>query len=144
MQIITGPGGVVLGYGKGLAAGEGEHVHDAPPDFDTSWVGRKSISMIGEELVVEDVPRPPQPPVVNETRSMHAAWIKAALADMGKLAAVDAAVKAAGPVQVALWTNVTSISIADASVNVIAAALNIDLEVLFDRAEALRLAHSQP
>lgn len=70
--------------------------------------------------------------------SIHVAWLRAALAEAGKLAAVDAAVSSQGDVKKALWDFATSISKADADVVAIAAALKLDLDALFNRAEEIR------
>lgn len=78
-------------------------------------------------------PVPPSPP--DET---HAAWLRAALAEAGKLDAVDAAVEAAGPVKLALWQYATTIRRDDPDVMAIAGALKIDLAALFLRADAIR------
>jgi hypothetical protein len=71
-------------------------------------------------------------------RAVHAAWIKAALADIGKLSAVNAAVAAAGPVKAALWDSVTTVREDHSDIVAIAAALRIDLPALFTRAEQIR------
>lgn len=81
----------------------------------------------------------PPPPVSTE---LHAAWIRAALADFGKADAVNAAVAAAGPVKQALWDFATTISRNDPDVIAIASACNIDLEALFRRADELRAARA--
>lgn len=78
---------------------------------------------------------PPQPTPPDDT---HAAWLRAALAEAGKLDAVDAAVEAAGPVKVALWQYATTIRRDDSDVTAVAAALKIDLAALFLRAEEIR------
>lgn len=80
------------------------------------------------------------PPASIEPRSSHVAWIEAALAEIGKLEAVNAAVAAAGPVKLALWRRATTIKISDPDIAAIAAAIKIDLTALFDRADALRRA----
>jgi hypothetical protein len=73
-------------------------------------------------------------------RSIHKAYLRAALADpaVNKLAEVDAAVQAAGPVKWELWANATTISQDDPNVNAIASALGIDLDAVFTAARALR------
>lgn len=81
----------------------------------------------------------PPPPVM----AVHVAWLSAALAEAGKLAAVEAAVDAAGPVARALWSRATTIRIDDADVVAIAGALKLDLRALFDRAEDLRGARAR-
>ncbi len=73
-------------------------------------------------------------------RSIHKAWLRAALASIEKLAAVDAAVQAAGAVQWELWANATTISQDDPDVNAIATALGIDLDAVFTAARAIRAA----
>lgn len=70
--------------------------------------------------------------------TVHIAWLKAALAEAGKLEAVNAAVAKAGPVQAALWEYATTINASDKDVVAIAAAMKLDLPALFRRADALR------
>jgi hypothetical protein len=76
---------------------------------------------------------PPAPP-----REIHVAWFKAALADMGKLDAVDAAVATLPAAKQVMWEYATSINEADADVIAIAGALKINLAAVFDKAEAIR------
>jgi hypothetical protein len=73
-------------------------------------------------------------------RSIHKAWLRAALAEAGKLEAVDAAVQAAGPVKWELWSNATTISQDDPDVTAIASALGIDLAAVFTAARSIRTA----
>jgi hypothetical protein len=79
------------------------------------------------------------PPQANG-RSIHKAWLRAALASIERLAEVDAAVQAAGPVHWELWANATTISRDDADVVAIAAALSIDLDAVFAAARAIQAA----
>jgi hypothetical protein len=76
---------------------------------------------------------PPAPP-----REIHVAWFKAALADMGKLDAVDAAVATLPAAKQVMWEYATSINEADADVIAIAGALKINLAAVFDKAETIR------
>ena len=76
---------------------------------------------------------PPAPP-----REIHVAWFKAALADMGKLDAVDVAVATLPDAKQVMWEYATSINETDADVIAIAGALKINLAAVFDRAEAIR------
>jgi hypothetical protein len=71
-------------------------------------------------------------------RSIHKAYLRAALASIERLAEVDAAVQAAGAVKWELWTNATTISQDDPDVNAIADALGIDLDAVFAAARAIR------
>lgn len=75
-------------------------------------------------------------PIVEQT--IHIAWLRAALAEAGKLTAVDRAVSATGPVQKQLWDYATTIRRNHPSVVAIAAALDLDLDALFARAAAIR------
>jgi len=68
---------------------------------------------------------------------VHIAWLKAALAEAGKLDAVNAAVSKSGPVSSALWEYATTIRADDRDVVAIAAALRLDLTAMFRRAHAL-------
>jgi hypothetical protein len=70
----------------------------------------------------------------------HAAWLRLALHDLGRLADVEAAVAQAGGATEVLWRSATTISRADPEVVAIGQALTIDLDSLFVRAEAIRLA----
>ena len=71
-------------------------------------------------------------------REIHVAWFKAALADIGKLDAVDAAVATLPAAKQVMWEYATSINEADADVVAIAGALSINLATVFDKAETLR------
>jgi hypothetical protein len=71
-------------------------------------------------------------------REIHVAWFKAALADMGKLNAVDAAVATLPAAKQVMWEYATSINEADADVIAIASALKINLAAVFDKAETIR------
>lgn len=71
-------------------------------------------------------------------RSIHKAYLRAALASIDRLVEVDAAVQAAGSVKWELWANATTISQDDPDVAAIAAALDIDLDVVFAAARGIR------
>lgn len=73
-------------------------------------------------------------------RSIHKAYLRAALASIERLAEVDAAVQSAGAVKWELWANATSISQDDPDVNQIADVLGIDLDAVFAAARAIRTA----
>lgn len=73
-------------------------------------------------------------------RSIHKAYLRAALASIERLAEVDAAVQSAGAVKWELWANATTIAQDDADVNAIADALGIDLDAVFTAARAIRAA----
>ena len=79
-----------------------------------------------------EVPPPPDPGV-------HIAWIEQALVEIGKLDAVEAAVAQDRATQ-ALWRRVTTMRKTDPEVVTIAAALGIDRDALFARAEEIRAA----
>lgn len=85
---------------------------------------------------------PPAEVFVEPPTELHAAWLRAALAEAGQADAVNAAVNAAGPVKAALWEFATTISRLDNEVIAIATALNIDLRALFARADEMR-AHRE-
>lgn len=78
----------------------------------------------------------PQHPI----ETIRTAWLKAALAQIGKLADVNAAVT--DPVFKALWDSATEIRRNDPDVIAVAAALAIDLDDLWARARAIRAARS--
>jgi hypothetical protein len=81
-------------------------------------------------------------PPADSGRTIHKAWLRAALASIERLAEVDAAVQAAGPVPWELWANATTISRDDADVVAIAAALSIDLDAVFAAARAIQAARA--
>lgn len=85
--------------------------------------------------IKSQIPATPSP----ET-AIHKAWVRAALASAGHLAAVDAAVQQAGAVKWELWANATAIDRNDSDVVAIAAALGIDLDAVFTEARAIRAA----
>lgn len=85
------------------------------------------------ELQPPPPPPPPLPPL-----SVHIAWLRAALAEAGKLDAVNAAVATAGPVKAQLWDYATTITRNDPDVVAIAAALQINLDEIFARAIEIR------
>ena len=76
--------------------------------------------------------------IETKPREIHIAWFKAALADMNKLDAVEAAVATLPAAKRIMWEYATSIIETDADVVAISAALRIDLSAAFDRAEAIR------
>lgn len=71
-------------------------------------------------------------------RICHVAWFKAALAKAGKLTAVNTAVAGLPQDKQVLWEYATNVNSEDADVKAIAAALNIDLQAMFDSAETIR------
>jgi golgin subfamily B member 1 len=83
---------------------------------------------------LEAAPKPPS------DRTIHKAWLRAALASIERLAEVDAAVQSAGPVHWELWANATTISRDDADVVAIAEALKVDLDAVFAAARAIQVA----
>lgn len=74
--------------------------------------------------------------------AVHIAYLKLALAEAGALDAVDAAVKSAGRAQEILWDYATTIRQTDPEVVTIGAALGLDLDAVFARAEELRKARA--
>jgi hypothetical protein len=77
-------------------------------------------------------------PVPTPPREIHVAWFKAALADMGKLDAVDTAVATLPATKQVMWEYATSINETDTDVIATAKALKINLAKVFDRAETIR------
>jgi hypothetical protein len=99
---------------------------------------RKIINaQTGEVTVDADFVAPsfPSPAMPRET---HIAWFRVALAAMGKLDAVNAAVATLPADKRIMWEYATSIIEADADVIAIADALNINLATVFDNAETIR------
>lgn len=74
----------------------------------------------------------PKPVVV------HAAWFRAALAEIGAVENVNRAVAAQGPVAATLWEYATTIRSDDPDVIAVAAAVGVDLSALFARALEIR------
>lgn len=95
--------------------------------------------LIGENTL-EDIIEAPPVILVNE---IHMAWFRAALAEAGKLAAVNTAIASLGPVKQELWEYASAIRIDDPDVIAVAAALDIDLRATFDRAAEIK-AERQP
>lgn len=100
-------------------------VPEAPEHYLQRWTGSTWTA-------------PPAP-----VRTVHVAWFKAALAQMGKLATVDAAVAGLSADKRALWQFASNINDADADVKGIASALQIDLAAVFDLAEQIRAGRGQ-
>ncbi len=93
--------------------------------------GEPSSGIVGDAYVIST------PPPVAPPRSVHIAWLEAALVEIDKLASVEAAVGTATPVAQALWRRATTITETDPEVVAIARVLEIDLGKLFDRAISL-------
>ncbi|MEI8144242.1 MAG: hypothetical protein WCH83_02145 [Alphaproteobacteria bacterium] len=85
--------------------------------------------------------RPFTPPPLPEP-VIQVAWFRAALAEAGRINDVDSAVDQAGPVPRQLWDYATSIRRGHPMVVAIASQLQLDLDALFSRAEALRALNS--
>lgn len=81
-----------------------------------------------------------EPAPAAPVETIRVAWVKAALAEIDKLNAVNAAIS--DPLLLALWTSATEIRRDDPDMIAIAAALNIDLDDLWVRARAIRAAHN--
>lgn len=99
--------------------------------------GEPSVGIVDGVYVVSTAP-PVAPP-----RSVHIAWLEAALAEIDKLASVEAAVGTASPAAQALWRRATTITETDPEVVAIASVLDIDLPALFDRANAIRASRGR-
>jgi hypothetical protein len=101
-----------------------------PPDTE---IRRMLAGWLGAGGQIAAYVAPPAP-----TREIHIAWFKAALADMGHLDAVEAAVATLPAAKRIMWEYATSIIETDADVIAIASALKIDLAAVFDKAETIR------
>lgn len=99
--------------------------------------GEPSSGIVGDAYIVSTL-APVTPP-----RSIHAAWIKAALVEIDKLASVNAAVGTASQVAQVLWDEATTITETDPEVVAIARVLEIDLPALFDRANEIRASRGR-
>lgn len=116
--------------------GDGSQVFTAIPSGDGP-TQRAIDEALANGLVIAPYEQPPAlEPVV------HVAWLRAALAESGELAAVDRAAGAADPVTKQLWDYATTVRRQHLAVIAIGSALRLDLDQLFARAEALRAAHS--
>lgn len=82
-------------------------------------------------------------PVTRVPSTVHIAWLEQALIEISKLGAVNAAV-AADPATASLWRRVVMVNKSDPHVVAVAAALRIDLDTLFARAEAIRRERQAP
>lgn len=92
-----------------------------------------ALAVRRSEITGESLPAPP-------VETIRVAWVKASLAQIGKLEPVNAAVT--DPVLKALWDSATEIRRDDPDMVEVAAALSIDLDHLWARARAIRAAHS--
>jgi len=99
---------------------------------------RQIVNVVTGEIVIEPDFIAPSFPEPAKPREIHIAWFKAALADMGHLDAVEAAVATLPAAKRIMWEYATSIIETDADVIAIAGALRIDLAAVFDRAEEIR------
>lgn len=130
-------------------------VNDAPAGSAPQWhqvsvgdtLARLDLTL--DELTAECaaagiVPQSPSAPVTTSIapppETIRAAYLKAALAQIDKLTAVDAAVT--DPVLKTLWASATEIRRDDPDVAAVAAALAIDLNDLWARARTIRAARN--
>lgn len=74
---------------------------------------------------------------------VHIAYLRLALAEIGRLDAVNAAVQSAGVAYQQLWDYATTIQRTDAEVVAIGRALGVDLDAVFSRADEIRRARGQ-
>lgn len=81
------------------------------------------------------------PPSAPGAREVHGAWFRAALAQMGVLATVRAALD---PVKLTLFDGATAFRIDHPDVIAVASALGIEVAAVFDAAEALRASNPAP
>lgn len=100
------------------------------------FVGESGIESVAIEIDRVVITRTPAPPPVEVIRT---AYLAAALAQIGKLAAVDAAV-GGDPVLDALWKRATEMRRDDPDMAAVAKALSIDLDDVWTRARAIRAA----
>jgi len=109
----------------------------APPDGQTLRDVEGLQVNIGDGFdgaqFVDNRVRVQAPPITE----VHIAWLEQALLEIGKLDAVNAAI-AGDPTKASLWRRVVTVSRNDRDVIEVAAALAIDLDALFSRADAIR------
>jgi len=109
----------------------------APPDGQTLRDVEGLQVNIGDGFdgaqFIDNRVRAPEPTVT----AVHIAWLEQALKEIDKLDAVNAAV-AADPAKASLWRRVVTVNRNDPDVIAVASALDIDLDTLFARADAIR------
>ena len=118
---------VILADPDSYAPPEGQTLRDVEGlqvDIGDGWDGAQFI---------DNRARAPEPPVTG----VHIAWLEQALIEIDKLDAVNAAV-AADPAKASLWRRVVTVNRNDRDVIEVATALQIDLNALFSRADAIR------
>lgn len=71
--------------------------------------------------------------------TIHIAWLRAALAEIDMLDAVNSAVAAAGPIKQQIWDYATTIPQNNPDVVAIAGALGLNLPQLFERANQIKV-----
>jgi len=98
------------------------------------YVNGEPVEMTDEEIATFLAEQAAQ----QKPRIILAGWFKAAISQMGKTAAVAAAVASQPEWKQILWNAATHIREDDADVIAIAAALNINLSAVFDKAEEIR------
>lgn len=85
----------------------------------------------------------PSFPTAQPIRDISMVWFRIALAELGHLQAVDAAVAQLGEAEQLLWEYGFSIREDDKDAMAIASALGIGLGVVFDKAEEIRSARAK-
>lgn len=102
------------------------------------FVGESGAEIVAIEMDRVVITRSPIPPPDPPVEVISVPWLKAALAQIGKLAAVNAVVT--DPVKKALWDSATEMRRDDPDMITVATALSIDLDDLWARAKAIRAA----
>lgn len=136
--LVTGDGAEPVVWSSKLAA--------AVPEDDTQfsvWQASGGIpTRIESMLELRRVLADQYPDGIDAPAWVYTAYLKAALSDMNKLSAVNAAVQAAGPKSVILWDYATSVRLDDPDVVAIAGALSIDPVAVFKKANDIRKSRS--
>jgi hypothetical protein len=97
---------------------------------------REEVTYPDSRVEVREYPAPDAAAIPVPVQPVHIAWLKLALHDIGKLQAVEAAVKQDARVSI-LWASVTTISPTDPEVVMLSKALAIDIPTLFAAAHAI-------
>lgn len=115
-------------------------VLNSPPGPLYSPIGETVSYDQAKSRVTINIVYPEQPNVVPPVEVIRTAYLKAALAQMGKLATVEAAIS--DPVLKALWDAATEMRRDDPDMIALASALSIDIEAVWTAARAIRDARA--
>lgn len=132
---ITEAARQILGHDGVSVLGDGV-IEDGtlPPGEDLAVEKQQEIRDLAETLPVA----PPRPP----TEKIHAAWLKAYLAQQGWREELETIISRSGPIAQALWESGSTFSVTDKLVhdywNAHTQSENLTVQEVFDAADALR------